>query len=254
MTDYLTDASIPVATRWIKVMAAVDQVAKLGHYKDNYASYDFRGIDDVVNAVGPALREHGVFVTPFLLGVEYGEFERKGGGKARSCTVQVRYIARGPAGDEIIIAEVPGESLDSGDKGTAKAMSVAWRIALLQSLSIPTGDADPDSERIELGGSRASKGRKSAGKTGSSFEDINARIQSATTTEPLKAVWAEIAQSVAGGALTGAQGNALKARVHERTGQINGATPAQPTAQRKSAQAPAEGWPSVAKPANGVTA
>lgn len=249
MTDYLTDTSIPVTVRWIALMGEVEKVAKLGHYQDNYASYDFRGIDDVVNAVGPAQRQHGVIITPHLVSVDYAEFERKNGGKARSCAVRVRYVARGPAGDEFVIAEVPGESLDSGDKGTAKAMSVAWRIALLQALSIPTGDADPDTERIELSGSRASKPRKASSKVGSSFEDINARIQSATTTEPLKTVWAEIAQSVAGGALTGAQGNALKARVHERTAQINnGAGQSQPTAQRKSAQVPAEGWPAVAKP------
>jgi hypothetical protein len=39
--------------------------------------------------------------------------------------------------------------MDSGDKGTAKAMSVAYRILLLQSLIIPTDDRDPDQDSYE---------------------------------------------------------------------------------------------------------
>ena len=45
-------------------------------------------------------------------------------------------------------AVTPGESLDTSDKGTAKAMSVAYRIALLQIFALPTQEptTDPDSE------------------------------------------------------------------------------------------------------------
>jgi len=41
---------------------------------------------------------------------------------------------------------VCAESMDSGDKATAKAMSVAYRTALLQTLCLPTDDVDPDAE------------------------------------------------------------------------------------------------------------
>jgi hypothetical protein len=44
---------------------------------------------------------------------------------------------------------VPGEAFDSGDKATAKAMSVAFRIALLQGLSLPTDETDPDAQTYE---------------------------------------------------------------------------------------------------------
>jgi hypothetical protein len=39
--------------------------------------------------------------------------------------------------------------MDAGDKATAKAMSVAFRTALLQSLSLPTDDVDPDAHSYE---------------------------------------------------------------------------------------------------------
>ena len=39
--------------------------------------------------------------------------------------------------------------MDSGDKATAKAMSVAFRTALLQALALPTDEPDPDSQSYE---------------------------------------------------------------------------------------------------------
>ena len=39
--------------------------------------------------------------------------------------------------------------MDSGDKATPKAMSVAFRIALLQALALPTDEPDPDSYAYE---------------------------------------------------------------------------------------------------------
>ncbi len=45
--------------------------------------------------------------------------------------------------------------MDSGDKATAKAMSVAYRIALIQALNAPTGDPDPDTQTYERSASHA---------------------------------------------------------------------------------------------------
>src|SRR5690606_34079164 len=36
-----------------------------------------------------------------------------------------------------------GEAMDSGDKATSKAMSVAFRTALIQALALPTDEPDP---------------------------------------------------------------------------------------------------------------
>jgi hypothetical protein len=113
-------------------------------------NYMFRGIDAVMNAAGPALRKHGVIVVPMCESATYRDVQTSTGKPSRECTVTVRYRFHGPAGDSIDCV-VPGESMDSGDKGTAKAMSVAFRIALLQALCLPTDDADPDSQTYERG-------------------------------------------------------------------------------------------------------
>ena len=51
------------------VMADVTHVGKEG--KNSAQGYAFRGIDGVLNAVGPALRRRGVVVMPHLEAVEH---------------------------------------------------------------------------------------------------------------------------------------------------------------------------------------
>lgn len=116
--------------------------------RNNAQNYAFRGIDAVMNAVGPVLRKHGVVVVPLLEDVTYRDVQTSTGKSSRECTVMVRYRFYGPGGDYIDCI-VPGESLDFGDKGAPKAMSVAYRIALLQALCLPTDDTDPDAESYE---------------------------------------------------------------------------------------------------------
>lgn len=129
------------------VMRAVKSVGKDGF--NTHDRYKFRGIDGVVNAVGPALRDAGVIVVPDVRSYEYGSVvvgkNRTEMGHAR---VVVAYTFFGPAGDSIV-SSAAGEAFDSGDKATAKAMSVAFRTALLQSLALPTDDPDPDSQSYE---------------------------------------------------------------------------------------------------------
>lgn len=129
------------------VMAEVGAVRK-GDYNEGQR-FNFRGIDAVVNAVSPALRRHGVIVTPKVESIEYGTVEvgrnRTPMGHVR---VLVTYTFTHVTGGTVA-ATVPGEAMDSGDKATAKAMSVAFRTALLQALCLPTDEPDPDSQSYE---------------------------------------------------------------------------------------------------------
>jgi hypothetical protein len=110
--------------------------------------YNFRGIDAVVNAVSPLLREHKVLVIPEVLESSYRDVTTSRGKPSRECTVKVRYRFYGPRGD-FVDAVTPGESMDFCDKGTPKAMSVAFRVALLQALCLPTDEPDADSQSYE---------------------------------------------------------------------------------------------------------
>lgn len=136
-----------VAVLLARVMADVQSVGKTGHNQQQ--NYSFRGIDAVVNAVGPALRSHGVIVLPTVEEVAYAVVEvGKQRTQMRECTVRVKYTFHGPAGDSLECVSI-GEAMDSGDKATPKAMSVAYRVALLQALCIPTSDPDPDEQAYE---------------------------------------------------------------------------------------------------------
>lgn len=136
--------------------AAMGEVRAVG--KDDFNSqqrYNFRGVDAVVNACAPVLRKHGVIVAPMMESSSWRDVKTSTGKDSREVTVTVRYRFYGPAGD-YIDAIVPGESMDFGDKGAPKAMSVAFRTALIQTLCLPTHDVDPDSESYERGSARSS--------------------------------------------------------------------------------------------------
>lgn len=116
--------------------------------KNEAQRFNFRGIDAVMNACGPAFRRHGIICVPQTDDVQFEPMQLASGKTATRVVVRVRYVFYGPGGDSIE-AIVYGESFDMGDKALAKAYSVAYRTCLLQTLTIPTDDPDPDSEVFE---------------------------------------------------------------------------------------------------------
>jgi hypothetical protein len=144
--------ALPIAQAMSAIMKEVGAIAKKD--KNTSQGFNFRGIDSVVNAVSPALQKYGVIVVPSVEDYEYATVEI---GRNRTAMghvkVKVTYTFMGGNGDSIK-ATVVGEAMDSGDKATAKAMSVAFRTALLQALSLPTDEPDPDSTSYERSSSR----------------------------------------------------------------------------------------------------
>lgn len=131
------------------VMEAVGAVGKKDRNEQQH--FSFRGVDAVVNAVSPWLRVHGVVVVPEVVDSTYGTVSVGSGERSRQMghvVLTVRYHFYGPAGDSVE-ATVLGEAFDAGDKATPKAMSVAFRTALLQTLALPTDEPDPDSQTYE---------------------------------------------------------------------------------------------------------
>lgn len=131
-----------------KVMGDVQAVRK--DSKNQAQKFLFRGIDAVLNAVGPALRKHGVTILPEDVEVHRSNGTTSSGKQTAEVVVKVTYRVYGPAGDSIH-GKVAAEAMDFGDKAIAKAMSVAYRTFLLQALTIPTDEPDPDSESYERG-------------------------------------------------------------------------------------------------------
>ena len=127
------------------VMSDVQAVAK--NDRNDFHKFNFRGIDAVVNAVGPALRKHGVVVVPSVDHVEYAQVQTTNDKTSTACRVVVTYTFW--HGNTYLPCKVAAEAWDHGDKATPKAMSVAFRTALLQALSLPTDEPDPDHHTYE---------------------------------------------------------------------------------------------------------
>ncbi|SDL15339.1 ERF superfamily protein [Nocardioides sp. YR527] len=143
MSDKLT-----VQEAWAAVMADVQGLGKNQAVTSGPARFNFRGVDDVMNAVGPVLRTHGVSVVPTEVTHSPENVTTSNGKGMRNVTVFVKYAIHGPAGDTMAGAAA-GEAADSGDKATPKAMSVAFRTFLLQALCLPTNEPDPDEHQYE---------------------------------------------------------------------------------------------------------
>ncbi|MFC8267762.1 ERF family protein [Streptomyces cinereoruber] len=141
---------VPVHLAWLRVRKDIRGIAKGEEYNDGYSRYNFRGVDATVMAFAPVTMRHGVNVMPHRVDATYRDTKTAKGKATRECTVTITWHIIGPRGD-IIVAQSQGEALDSGDKGTAKAQSVALRVLLLNGGLVPTGDPDPGHSTIDRG-------------------------------------------------------------------------------------------------------
>lgn len=138
-----TEAVPSIVVLMGQAMAKLRAVEKDRRF-DGPGGFNFRGIDATVNACGPVFRELGIVgPVPELLDITHDLVQTGKGREMHRVRVKVQYEFVGPAGDRLPVV-VPGEAIDTGDKATAKAMSVAMRIALLQTLCLPTQEPDPD--------------------------------------------------------------------------------------------------------------
>lgn len=131
-----------------KVMAEIGSIGKEKTNKQQ--GFKYRGIDDVMNALSPALIHNGIFVVPELLDHTREERTSTKGGNLIYSVCKIRYTFYAEDGS-CVKAVVIGEGMDSGDKATNKAMSIAFKYACFQVFCIPTEEMkDPDGESPEV--------------------------------------------------------------------------------------------------------
>jgi hypothetical protein len=119
---------------------------------NKYDKYSFRGIDDVYNALGPALAEAGLVILPRVTERQVQERPTQKGGTQMAVTLQVEFdfIAAEDGSKHTVVAF--GEAMDRGDKATPKAMAAAYKYMAFQAFCIPVDgqpDADQETHRIE---------------------------------------------------------------------------------------------------------
>lgn len=118
--------------------------------KNEQQGFKFRGIDDVMNELHSLFAEHNVFILPEAQSIETSERVNSKGTAIFTVRVTIRFTFVASDGSTVT-STVIGEGMDSGDKATNKAMSIALKYALLQMFLIPTEETkDPDSETHEI--------------------------------------------------------------------------------------------------------
>jgi len=128
-----------------RIAAITAEIDPVGKSETNVAQrYNFRSIDDIVAMVGPLLSKHKVFITPLVEEIAREEGQTKGGAIMHYALLKVRYRFYSTDGS-YVDAVTMGEGADAGDKACNKAMSAAYKYALLQTFAIPT-DEKKDSE------------------------------------------------------------------------------------------------------------
>lgn len=127
--------------------AAMSEIGAIGkEQKNQQQGFMYRGVDAVMNALQPVLIKNRIFVLPEVLEQTREERTTSRGGSLLYSILKMKYTFCAEDGSSVS-AVVIGEGMDSGDKASNKAMSVAFKYACFQVLCIPTEEMqDPDAD------------------------------------------------------------------------------------------------------------
>ena len=107
--------------------------------------YKYRSIDDVLDRLAPLLAKHKLCVLPRALERTVIERSDELNHLLLHVALRVEFTLTSVEDGTSHTVEAFGEALDGGDKATAKAMSAAYKSAMIQTFCIPiAGSEDPD--------------------------------------------------------------------------------------------------------------
>ena len=130
------------------IMADVPAIGKDSMNKQQ--GFKYRGIDAIYNVLQPIFTKHGVFSCPEVISEQYERVETKSGGMLNFARLKIKYSFFADDGSSVSVTVI-GEGMDSGDKASNKAMSVAHKYAITQIVKLPFASDDPDEESHFMG-------------------------------------------------------------------------------------------------------
>ena len=127
--------------------AIMNDIGSIGKERQNQQQhFMFRGIDQVMNTLKPLLAKHQVNIIPEVVDMKREERRTGSGGTLMYSILTVKHHFVTTDGSEVVSTTI-GEGMDSGDKASNKAMSIAFKYACFQVFCIPTEEMakeDPD--------------------------------------------------------------------------------------------------------------
>lgn len=127
------------------LIAVMNDVPAIGKdHKNMSQGFSFRGVDDVVNELHHLFIKHKLFVAPTKITELSRDIKStKSGGEMFFTNLLIEYTFYAQDGSNITVV-VKGEGSDNNDKSSNKAMAVAFKYALCQTLMIPTEGKEPE--------------------------------------------------------------------------------------------------------------
>lgn len=126
----------------------MQEVPAISKDKENkQQGFKYRSIEEIMNVLNPILSKNKVMLVPQLLETARTEKTTKNGSVMYFTTCKIKYIFYAEDGS-YVEAITEGEGMDSGDKSTSKAQTMALKTALSQVFCIPT-EEDPDGSTPE---------------------------------------------------------------------------------------------------------
>lgn len=136
------------------ILQVMGDLAKtgVGKNKTNASqNFQYRGIDDVMDALAAPLVRHGLLILPSVQDHHTSEHASRSGGTLFHTLLKVNYeFISVKDGSSKIVGPIYGEAMDSGDKSTNKAMSIAYKYACVLAFNIPITGDDPDAHTHDV--------------------------------------------------------------------------------------------------------
>lgn len=137
-----------------KALSNVNEEVKtiVKSHKNETQGFSFRGIDDVMAEIHSLFAKYDIITTQKVLDQKREERPSKSGGLNIWSIVTYEFTFHTIDGS-CLSTQMVGEAMDTGDKGNAKCVSIAFKYAIIDMFSIPTkeqGKIDPDRKTTEL--------------------------------------------------------------------------------------------------------
>ena len=124
--------------------------------RNTQQGFAYRGVDDVMQALAAALPKCGLVMLPRVTNRTERAAPSKSGGTIYTVILDVEWDLVSTVDGTLHTIVVQGESMDSGDKATNKALSAAYKYACVLAFSIPLeGIEDADAHSPEAGAAPA---------------------------------------------------------------------------------------------------
>jgi hypothetical protein len=151
----LSDEAKPTAPHVLVALGNInEEIEAIGKDRKNEQQrYNFRGIDQMYNALHRLFAKNRVLMKPRVIERTERETQTKSGTAQLHVVEQIEYdFVSCVDGSTFTVGPVYAEGLDMSDKASNKCMSAAQKYALIQTFLIPTEDVvDADSDTLERG-------------------------------------------------------------------------------------------------------